>query len=138
MRRVPVPPRVTVSRHQKSESEMKDILKKRGPIQAVTFDEAKAREHTIVPPKYSEKNLYTKRQPQREKIEMPSQRNQQSEFGSRKQFRIKDSIMGGETSGKSPGSDNLSERRTMDSNGGSPAQEDMPERYGNNSEPHYS
>ena len=47
--------------------------------------------------------------------------------------------MEGATSGKSPGSEeNISERRTMESNdGGSPVQ-DMNERYGDNSEPQQS
>ena len=72
MRRKPVPPRVAENKYRKTDDEMREILNERGVIQAKTFDEAKAREHTIIPPKFTEKNLHTKRKPQKEKVELPS------------------------------------------------------------------
>ena len=72
MVRRPVPPRVTVSRHTKPESEMREIENARDPINAATFEDANARECVIVPPKFTEKNLHSKRPPQKEKIEVPS------------------------------------------------------------------
>ena len=51
---------------------MREIENARDPINAATFEDANARECVIVPPKFTEKNLHSKRPPQKEKIEVPS------------------------------------------------------------------
>lgn len=61
MIRKPIPPRIAPSKHSIPEKEVEENLKKRFPIQAHTFEEAQARELLIVPPKFTEKNLKTKK-----------------------------------------------------------------------------
>lgn len=61
MTRKPIPPRIAPNNHSVSEKEVYENLKKRFPIQADTFEEAQARELLIVPPKFTEKNLKTKK-----------------------------------------------------------------------------
>jgi len=61
MVRKPIPPRVALPRHGKSEAEITEEHKARNPISGERFKEIGAKELEILPPKFTEKHLNTKK-----------------------------------------------------------------------------
>lgn len=57
MTRKPMPPRIAPQKSQRPQSVVNDELKARLPVAPETFEQAQARELTILPPTFNEKNL---------------------------------------------------------------------------------
>lgn len=79
MKRQPVPPRVPRGKYEKDEDEMVAYEKAKGPTLAKTFEEAKARELVIEPPRFTDKHLKTKKV--EKKVEMAPITGPQSRMG---------------------------------------------------------